>query len=320
MIRACDIGRDEPWRRLRLAIGCLALIAQASCHSEPDYEGRALVDWYALLASQDAATRAHAADIVAREAPEHPETLRRLLDALVTESDSSVHTVLAGALAEVVRRSGHEADVREPLIKLTKDSHETVRIAAGTALARAVAASRAPLPQEVVSALMTLLDDKNYDVRAGAAAAIGILGEARPSVGGVFSERLGALVLQDRIFWVRLQALEAFTKVPTVDSTAVQVYRRALQEDWPDMETLALRGMIRSPGVARVFADSLVRFISSDDPATRRLAAQALGIASATERSPRIIAALERATSDPDTSVQSAAREALAHHNAGVGR
>ena len=318
MILGFGVARVE--RRLRLAIGGLALIAQASCHSEPDYEGRALADWYALLTSQDAATRAHAADIVAREAPDHPETLRRLLDALATESDSSVHTVLAGALAEVVRRSGHEADVREPLTKLTKDSHETVRIAAATALARAVAASRDPVPQQVVSALMTMLDDKNYDVRAGAAAAIGILGEGRPSVAGVFSERLGALVLHDRFFWVRLQALEAFTKVPTTDSTAVQVYRRALQEDWPDMQTLALRGMMRSPGVARVFADSLVRLISSDDPATRRLAVQALGVASATERSDRIMAVLERATSDPDTSVQSAARVALAHRNAGAER
>ena len=287
-----------------------------ACHREPDYEGRPLADWYGLLSSTDASIRAHAAEIIAREAPDHPETLPRLLDALATESDSSVHSVLAIALADVVQRSGQSADVIPALTKLTRDSHETVRISAATALARSAAVSTDAIPASVDSAFNEMIMSNEYETRAAGVQAIGIVAQRRPDQTVRFTEAIANLTLTDRVFWVRLKALESFIAMRPPDSLAIRVYRHALQENWTDMQQLTARGLIRAPRIANALADSVVGLLRADDSETRILTIQALDSSRAAARSQLVRVELSRLTADADTSVQNSAKRALARASA----
>lgn len=288
-------------------------LATGACHRENTYEGHPVVYWYTALRDTSGIVRAHAAELVAQAAPDHPETIARLLDALTTESDSSVHVALAGALADVVTRSGRTTDVVEPLAKLTHDEHETVRIAAVTALARATAASPAatPLPTPTVEAFVTMLRDPSHHIRAAAAEAVGTLATARPDASAVFVDPIARTALEDRIFYVRLAAVEAFVHLPSGDSVALAVYRHALHEDWPDMTTTTLRALARSPRLAAVLVDSISGLLRSDDLVTRELTLKALEAGITTSNRARVSAALDRVRSDPDSSVRAKAREAL---------
>lgn len=302
--------RKATWSRLAgLAWVVCVLFA---CHSEPDYEGRPLADWYGLLSSTDASIRGHAAEIIAREAPDHPETLRRLLDALATESDSSVHSVLAASLADVVQRSGQSAQVIPALTKLTHDSHETVQLSAATALARIAAASTTAIPGSVDSAFSEMIASNAYETRAAGAQAIGIVAQRRPDQTMRFTETIADLAMTDRFSWVRLKALESFIAMRPPDPLAIRVYRHALQENWIDMQQLTARGLNRAPRAAAALADSVVGLLRVDDSETRILAIQALDSASAAARSPLVRAALNRLTADADTSIQNSAKRALA--------
>jgi HEAT repeat protein len=263
------------------------------------------------LNSADPAIRAQAARIVADAAPDHPETVRRLLDALGTESDSTVHIELAGALADVVQRSGRDAEVIPSLIKLSADSHGTVRVAAAMALARSAGASTAPVAPAVDSVLRHVLRDPDLHVRAGGATAIGALARGRPQAAVSFAPDIAGLAMSDRVVIVRLDALEAFTLIPASDSLVTAVYRHALRDEWPQIPTIAVRAISNSAHLAGLLGDSVVPLLSSEDLLTRYMVVKALASATAVGQNTGAVAGLRRAASDPDSGVRAAAKDAL---------
>lgn len=284
-----------------------------ACHREPNYDGRPLAEWFAALSSPDAPTRARAADLVARVAPQHPETVRRLLAALASESDTSVHVVLAGALAEVVRTNGATPEVVVSLAKLATDEHETVRMVAAIAVARAVAASPSsdPVPQSAFAALAAMMNDPVDEVQIAAADAVGIIARARPADAARFADSLARLIRNDRTLYVRLRALDAFTHTPSPDSLALGIYALALRDRWVDMPRTVLRALPAQPRLASVLTDSIARFLDSDDQESRYLAIAALETAASGPQARTAIASLERARTTRDSSLRLATEEAL---------
>ena len=290
----------------------LAITASA-CHRENSYEDYRLSHWYDALRDTSALVRAHAAEVVARAAPEHPETLRRLLDALARESDSSVHVTLAGALGEVVQRSGSTSDVISSLELLTHDVHETVRITALYAVARAIVAlpPNAPPPTAALATIDSSLRHVDHETRLVAAEGMGRIAAAHPAWSRSFAGSVASVVQRDPVTYVRLKALEAFVRVPKNDSLAIVVYANALHDHWPDVTTTVLRALANSPGPAAVLADSVVPLLDSDDAAVRALTARAIASAGLRVARPNIIASLKRVSADRDSTVRAAVHEAL---------
>lgn len=314
-MRPNAMARFAPLARRIQCIRAVAMwmVVLLACHREPDYDGRPLAEWFTALSSRDASTRARAADVVARAAPHHPETVRRLLDALASESDSSVHVVLAGALAEVVRTNGATPEVVVSLAKLATDEHESVRMVAAIAVARAVAASPSsdPVPQSAFAALAAMMNDPVDEVRIAAVDAVGIIARARPADAAAFADSLARLIRQDRTLYVRIRALDAFAHTPSADSLALAIYALALRDRWVDMPRTVLRALPAQPRLASVLTDSIARFLNSDDQETRYLAIAALEAAAAGPEGRTAIAWLERARTTRDSSLRLATEEAL---------
>lgn len=304
--------------RLRAAVAALVIVA--ACHSEPNYDGRPIAAWYADLLDPSAAKRAHAAEIIAQAAPDHPESVDRLLAALESESDTSLHVVLANALGDAVSKRGPSPAVFASLVRLTTDDHQSVRTAAAIALARVVNASPTdqPIPAQVASALAAMFQAPDDETRAAAADAVGAIASARPNDAVPFAPALGKLVRADPVLLVRLEALQAFVRIPVSDDLAVPVYTSAIRDGWPSMVSTAMSGLGRTPRVAGILADSIAPVLSTEDPVTRILAIRALAAAVPAQANGQVMRALQRATADPDSTVQTEARRAL--KNLGGGR
>ena len=298
----------------KLVVLAVCASAAASCHRENTYEGAPLAHWYEALADTSAQGRAKAAEIIANAAADHPETARRLLDALKTESDSTVHSALARALGEVVRRSGYSGEVLGSLATLTRDEHLSVRIQALAAIGQAIAGAPGTVspPADATEALVSALSDPNWDVRITAAQAAEKIAIAHPDRATVFAAPLANRVLTDRVSYVRQLSFQAFTRLATSDSLAIPVYRAALAEDWPDLVKRSLTGMMARPATAAALTDAIIPLVGSDDHVVRMLAVRALGAAGGNQRAPALLTALRRATGDRDSAVRAAAAAALA--------
>ena len=225
----------------------------------------------------------------------------------------SVHVILAGALGEVVQRSGSTNDVVLALVPLTRDSHESVRTASVFALSRAIAASNrnSPPPAAAIASLKAALQADDHDMRIVGAEAIGRIALVHPEWTTSFAEPLAAAIQRDRVTYVRQRSLDAFIHVPSPDSLRIVTYRSALHDDWPNITKTALRGISLSASAAAVLADSIVHLLQSDDSETRALTANAMASAGPAAARPAILAGLSRAISDRDSTVSDAARMAL---------
>lgn len=299
--------------RLALVGSIGALVVLAGCHSEQDYDGRPIASWYGDLRDTSAAKRAHAAEIIAQAAPDHPESVERLLAALESESDSSLHVILANALGDAVSKHGPSPAVFTSLVRLTSDDHQSVRTSAAIALARVVNASskEQPIAPQVSAAFTTMFLAPDDESRAAAADAIGAIALVRPADVTSFAEPLGRLVRGDASLLVRLSALEAFVRLSTSDEVAIPVYASALHDGWPAMQSTAVKALARSPRVAGALADSIVPLVKNEDIVTRVMAIRALaGVENATPSS-RVVAALQAVTADRDSTIQAEARSAL---------
>jgi HEAT repeat protein len=281
------------------------------CHGEPEYEGHPIADWYAALNSRSPETRAQAARIVAEAAPDHPETVGHLLDALRTEADSSVHIALAGALGDVVQRSGRANEAIPSLIAMTSDEHQTVRLAAAIALARSLASSTAAVSQAADHALRRMLNDSDHDIRAGGADAIAALARGKPMAAAAFDQDIARLATADPVVIVRLEALQAFTSMAAPDSLALHVYQHALRDEWPRMAVITVATVDTIPRLAAPLAEDIIPLLKSDDLLARHLAVKALESAASVHKVPTVLDALRRAEEDPDSSVQARAKQAL---------
>lgn len=291
----------------------VSALLSIGCHREPDYDGHPLEYWFGALSDADAVTRAQAADIVAREAPQHPETVSRLLAALRSESDTTVHAVLVRALGDAVSTSGGSPGVVGSLIELMRDEHQSVRNSAAMALARIEATASDGLSPDspIVAGYAAMLRSPDEHSRAAAADAMGIIVAERPTTSGLFANQLADVARTDKILLVKLSALRAFSQIRTADSVAIAVYASAFGDGFPEMATIALRTLANIPSVAAALSDSSTRLLGSDDLMTRILAVRALEAAARANSAPKILEALQRATADRDSLVQETARAAL---------
>jgi hypothetical protein len=298
--------------RTRLLAAVASAILIPGCHSEPDYDGRPIAAWYADLRDTSAAKRAHAAEIIAQAAPDHPESVDRLLAALESESDTSLHVILANALGDAVSKHDPSPAVFASLARLTADEHQSVRTAAAIALARVVNASPAnqPISTQAANALTAMFQAADDETRAAAADAVGAIASVRPNDAVPFARSLGQLVRADPVLLVRLDALQAFVRIPTSDDVAVPVYASAIHDGWPSMVSTAMKGLGRAPRVAGLLVDSILPVLQSDDVVTRIMAIRALAAIPA-KASLQTTRALQRAAVDRDSMVQAEARLAL---------
>lgn len=233
----------------------LALIGMLSgCDRVENHGGRPMSYWIGELTSTDTLRRRQSAEAFAHDAPNTPEAVGALLNALATEGEADVHATLAEALSAL----GPDAVNAVPaLSRLVRDEHLVVRLRAVSALGRIGARSTSAIP-----ALVEALADNEHDVRAAAADALAATGPAAASA----TPALVALLQHDRIGWVRLRAATALGAIHSDPSRVVPALAARLAEDWPVMRIQALQSLAAygaeaaavSSGIEAATRDSVV--------------------------------------------------------------
>lgn len=154
---------------------------------------------------------------------------------------------------------------------------------------------------EAVSLLVQLLDDPNYEIRAGAAGALGYVGD---------DNTVQAL---SRIFWEDTEWLVRFSAAVSLgnlqDPRAYAVLLHALEHT----EVIVQQAAIAALGEIKAFdaLDTLLCFVQSEDWMVRQYLANALG----NLPSPKSLSALKYLAKDDNPQVSSAATLALEHIN-----
>ena len=262
-------------------VGAVVIVVVAACgHREDAHNGQPINAWYQALHSPDPRVREQAATVIAKAAPEHPETLGALLVALAAEGDSDVHVVLAGALGAL----GPSAASAVPaLVRLVRDDHEEVRSTVVVALGRIGLVSPAVLPT-----LLGALRDPSHDVRAVAADAIANAARGDSVAARVVVPPL-TVAMSDPIGFVRWRAVAALAILPVPDSLALPLFARAFSDEFWKVRTAACEGAGRRGTGARALEPMLRRLAMSNDEnaETRDAASNALGLVTASAvRSP----------------------------------
>lgn len=284
------------WRRRCATL--LALAFALGCQDEEKYHDKPLEYWVAALRNPNPAVRAEAVEAIAEASPRTTKTVDLLLNALATESDSSLHPVFAHALGQL----GEAAAPAVPrLAELLRDDHREIREAAAAALGNIGSAASAAVP-----ALARALDDCCHDVRAGAAEALGRIGPAA-------SDAVPALIeaLDDPISWVRLQSAEALVSIRPRSRDAAAAFTRALRDPREEVRAAAAKGLSQFGASAADALPALGHLLSTDPfPTVRIAAAKALGDMAPASRSE--LRNLMAAQSDSDFAVRAAVRDAIA--------
>ena len=285
----------------RFLIGLLMNIGafgvSTACAREERYHDRPLEYWVQALHDSNPQLRAEAIEAIAEAAPRSSRTVNILLDALNSESDSSLHPVFANALG---RLRGVAAPAVPRLIALLSDSHIEIREAAAEALGNIGAPAVAAVP-----ALSATLRDCCHDVRAAAADALGRIG---PPASAAVPALSGAL--SDPISWVRLKSVEALVAIHSGSPVALAAFERALSDSREEVRAVAATGVSQFAGDAARAVPMLARLLTTDPyPMVRIAGANALGELGAISRS--ALPELQRAQRDSDFAVRRAVRDAL---------
>ena len=285
----------------RFLIGFLVILGALgvsnACAREEQYHGRPLEYWVQALHDSNPKVRAEAIDAIAEAAPRSSRTVNILLDALSSESDSSLHPVFANALGQL---RGVAAPAVRRLIALLSDSHIEIREAAAEALGNIGAPA-----VEAVPALSAALRDCCHDVRAAAADALGRMGPTASAAVPALSA-----ALSDPISWVRLKSVEALVAIHSKSPIALAAFERALSDSREEVRAVAATGVAQFGGDAARTVPMLARLLTTDPyPVVRVAGAHALGELGAVSRS--ALPELQRAQRDSDFAVRRAVRDAL---------
>lgn len=222
------VRRDLAIRVVGMSLAVLLPLVGSGCQPAENHGGQPMSYWIANLTSPDSTLRHRAAEAFAHDAPNSPEAVAALLQALGTEQEADVHATLADALSAI----GPDAVAAVPtLTRLLHDEHVAVRQRAAVALGTVGAGSTVTVP-----ALVSALGDPDHDVRAAAAGALEHIGPAAsPAVGPLVS-----LLKNDRIGWVRLRAAAALGAIHAEPGVVVPALARQLGDDWGEMRRQAL--------------------------------------------------------------------------------
>ena len=284
------------WRALLVTLGTLGLVT--ACQAEDLYHDKPLEYWVAALRSPDPAVRAEAVEAIGEASPRTTKTVDLLLNALATESDSSLHPKFASALG----RLGEAAAPAVPrLAELLRDDHEEVREAAAAALGNI-----GPAASPAAGALARALRDCCHDVRAGAAEALGRVGPGASDAVPALVEALG-----DPISWVRLQSATALVAIKPQSRDAADGFTRALGDSREEVRAVAAIGLSQYGTSAANVVPALRPLLANDPyPAVRVAVAKALGAIGPPARA--ALPELLSAQRDTDFAVRAAVRDAIA--------
>lgn len=150
---------------------------------------------------------------------------------------------------------------------------------------------------ESVSLLVTLLEDTNYEIRAGAAGALGHLGDLHAV------QPLARTFLEDTEWLVRYSAAVSLGNLQDPRAYAVLLHALEHSEVLVQQAAIAALGQIKAVDAI----DSLLHFVQSQDWTIRQCLAEAL----ANLDNPKSISALKYLAKDDHPQVASAATIAL---------
>jgi HEAT repeat protein len=226
------------------------------------------------------------------------EAVSKALTARLKDEDSFVRRVAAESLGQL----GHvnPAATAALMDLLQNENVGRTRVLVAQALLQ--------LGQEnasLTSYLVAALTDPDQFVRTFAAAACGVLRQSDERVNAAL-----ALVLNDGFIPAHLSAADSLSRLGQGDAALVQVLAGALNSPLTNVQNAAL-GYLRDWVGHPEHRGAIVRALGADpDPGIRAQAAWLMGRVG--EPEPAVLAALNRASQDPNAQVREAASNALA--------
>lgn len=270
-----------------------------ACQGDPGFGGRSSYEWITSLEDSTVAVRVQAIDAlrrILRVKPNSPHVVQALIDALGDPVDAVRMSAGVALTTEGVRAEGAVPALHHAL---HDSAHVTVRWQAAMILGRLAASAG----QQSVPVLTEALSDREPQVRAAAAEALGRIGRASASALPQIIRLVG-----DPDATTRLKAIEALSNIAR-DTSIVDPLVVALSDAAPEVRRAAAAalGALRT-STSRSIA-GLAHALKDSSPAVRAAAALAIAEIGPPARDSRV--ALLAARRDSSAQVRRAVEDAL---------
>lgn len=291
-----SVLRSRRYSRLIAIGGGLCLSA---CQGDPGFAGRSSREWIASLEDSTVAVRVQAVDAlrrILRVKPNSPHVVEALIGALGDSIDAVRLSAGVALTAEGVRAEGAVPALHNAL---HDSAHAAVRWQAAMILGRlGPSAGQASVP-----ALTEALSDREPEVRAAAAEALGKIGQASvTALPQIF------LLVRDPDPTARLKAVEALPNIAR-DTSIVDPLVVALSDSAPEVRRAAAAALGALGTSTTKSITALAQALKDSSAAVRAAAALALAQIGPPARDSRV--ALLAARRDPSAQVRRVVEDAL---------